>query len=57
MGKMVHNNSKMNETNLRSEQQIFATVDKMLFQLKQIDDKYSLIIKDRLVHINSKEGK
>lgn len=57
MGKMIHNNYKMNETNLRSNHQLFATVEKMLLQLKQIDNKYKLMIKDRLVHINNEDVK
>jgi hypothetical protein len=53
MDKMVHNNSKLIKTEVLSHNQAFATVDYMLLQLKQMDDKFRLIVKDRIVQINS----
>lgn len=53
MGKMVHNNINLEEINARTNQQMFSKFERLLLQLKVIDDKYSNIIKDRFVHINN----
>ncbi|NLI68704.1 MAG: hypothetical protein GX374_08670 [Bacilli bacterium] len=57
MGKMVHNNINLEEINARTNQQMFSKFERLLLQLKVIDDKYSNIIKDRFVHINNDKVK
>lgn len=54
---MVHNNINLEEINARTNQQMFSKFERLLLQLKVIDDKYSNIIKDRFVHINNDKVK
>lgn len=53
MENLFHNEGSMSKNVDKSNNQLLHTVEQLLLQLRQIDEKYGLMVKERLIILSN----